>query len=438
MEKKIFAILNSMAEGVITVDKEFKITFINEAAESITGFKGSIVKGNYCKNIFNSDFCFSNCPIANVLENGKNVYDVDTKIRCNNKEPKYIRLNAAILKDENNSPIGGVISFRDLTELKKVENLISCDSQFMGMIGMTKEMREIFRLVEDISYSDASVFIQGETGTGKELIANAIQSLGKRKDKQFVKVNCSVIPHELIASELFGHVKGAFTDAFKERIGRFEFADKGTIFLDEIGELPLQMQPQLLRVIENGSFERLGETQSRNVDVRILSATNTRVEDAIKKGKFRQDLYYRLNVIPIELPPLRNRKDDIPFLVNYFIKKYSLLYQKNIEGIDDDALNLLYKWSWPGNIRELENAIEFALIKSKKEGNITVCCLPSKLQILSRYNCKDEVSKNVMAVSNTELIELLSQNRWNKSKVAEILGIDRTTLWRKLKSIGVN
>ncbi len=438
MDIKNFSILNSIAEGVITVDKEFKITFFNEVAERITGFEGSKVIGNYCKNIFNSEFCYTNCPIANVLKNGKNVYDVDTLIQCNNREPILVRLNAAILKDESNSPVGGVISFRDLTILKKVENLLGSEGQFMGMIGTTREMKEIFRLVEEIANSDAPVFIQGETGTGKELIANAVQSLSKRKENKFIKVNCSVIPHNLLASELFGHAKGAYTDAYKERIGRFEFADKGTIFLDEIGELPLQIQPQLLRVLEHGSFERLGETNTRNVDVRIISATNTIIEEAIAKSNFRQDLYYRLNVIPIELPPLRKRKDDIPFLVNYFIKKYSLVYRKKIVSVDDNVMELLINWSWPGNIRELENVIEYALIKTKDQDNLCICCLPGKIRGSLKCSGKNNANENILGSDNARLIELLNQNKWNKSKVAKMLGIDRTTLWRRLKAIGIN
>lgn len=431
-------ILNSLAEGVITVDKDFKITFFNEAAERITGFDREKVLGKFCKNIFNTEYCFSNCPIANVLQSGKNVLDFDTTIQCTNENAVPVRLNAAILKDENNFPIGGVISFRDITILKKVENFLSSENFFMGMIGASKEMQEIFQLIEEISNSDVPVFIHGETGTGKELVANAIQQLSKRKTKNFVKVNCSVIPPNLLASELFGHVKGAFTDAHKDRIGRFEYADKGTIFLDEIGELPLVMQPQLLRVIEEGSFERLGENLTRNVDVRIISATNIKIEDAIKNNKFRQDLFYRLNVVPIELPPLRNRKEDIPFLVNHFIKKYSLIYKKNVEGIEEKALDYLINWDWPGNVRELENTIEYALIKTKEDGNLCLCCLPNKIRGALKCKKKNGENKIMLDQSNAELIDLLNQNKWNKSKVAEMLGIDRTTLWRKLKSIGIN
>jgi PAS domain S-box-containing protein len=429
-------ILNSLAEGVITVDKNFKITFFNDAAEKITGFAREKVIGNICKNIFKSEFCLSNCPIASVLQNGKNVYDIETCIHSINDSTINVKLNAAVLKDESNNPVGGVISFRDVTFIKKIETILSNDNLFMGMIGSSKEMQEIFRLIEEISDSDVPVFIHGETGTGKELVANAIQKLSKRKDKNFVKVNVSVIPQNLLASELFGHVKGAFTDAHKDRIGRFEFADKGTIFLDEIGELPMQMQPQLLRILESGSFERLGETITRYVDVRIISATNINVDEAIQTGKFRQDLFYRLNVVPIEIPPLRNRKDDIPLLVNHFIKKFSLVYKKNLDGIDDDALELLSNWDWPGNIRELENVIEFAVIKAKKEGNLCLCTLPAKIR--GSIKCKKNNNVNrIIDINNTDLIDLLNNNKWNKSKVAEILGIDRTTLWRKLKSLGI-
>jgi len=314
-------ILNSIAEGVITVDKEFKITFINEAAEKITGFKKDEVIGQFCKNVFKSEFCLSNCPIAQILRNGKSVFDLDTFINCSNSEVLPIRINAAVLKDENNIPTGGVITFRDISLFKQVEDIIKAESQFHGMIGKNKAMKEIYQLVMEISDSDAHVLIMGETGTGKELIANAIQATSKRKKENFVKINCSVIPHNLLGSELFGHAKGAFTDAKSDRIGRFELANNGTIFLDEIAEMPLQMQTQILRVIQEGTFERLGESATRKTDVRIIAATNMNLENAISSGKFREDLFYRLSVLPIEVPPLRKRKDDIPLLIHSFIRK---------------------------------------------------------------------------------------------------------------------
>ncbi|OGU37180.1 MAG: sigma-54-dependent Fis family transcriptional regulator [Ignavibacteria bacterium RIFOXYB2_FULL_35_12] len=431
-------ILNSIAEGVITVDKEFKITFINEAAEKITGFKKDEVIGQFCKNVFKSEFCLSNCPIAQILRNGKSVFDLDTFINCSNSEVLPIRINAAVLKDENNIPTGGVITFRDISLFKQVEDIIKAESQFHGMIGKNKAMKEIYQLVMEISDSDAHVLIMGETGTGKELIANAIQATSKRKKENFVKINCSVIPHNLLGSELFGHAKGAFTDAKSDRIGRFELANNGTIFLDEIAEMPLQMQTQILRVIQEGTFERLGESATRKTDVRIIAATNMNLENAISSGKFREDLFYRLSVLPIEVPPLRKRKDDIPLLIDYFIRKFSFIYKKKILGIDESALDLLINWQWPGNIRELENSIEYAVIKSRGKTHINSHNLPLRIKE-KVFNGKSE-NKNLQTIehNSANIIELLNTHKWNKTKVAEILGVDRTTLWRKLKSLGID
>ncbi len=440
MEKqKTETILNSLAEGVITVDKEFKITFINEAASSITGFHKDEVIGKICKSVFKSDYCLDNCPIAKILRSGKSIFDFDSQIECKNSKPIPIRLNAALLKDEQDNPSGGVITFRDLSILKKIEGLLKQESNFHGMISNSKSMTEIFTLIEQISDSDAPVLITGETGTGKELVANAIQNLSKRNKKSYVKVNCSVIPHNLLASELFGHAKGAFTDAFKERVGRFELADGGTIFLDEIGEMPLPMQPQILRVAQDGTFERLGESITKSVDVRILTATNINLEKAISEGKFREDLFYRLNVIHITLPPLRKRADDIPLLANHFLKKFTLIYKKNIPFIEPDCLEHLTKWQWPGNVRELENSIEYAVIRNKPDQSLSVCSFPNK--IIENLKCKQKnmsVTADEIPFESTTLLELLNQHKWNKTKVAQVLGIDRTTLWRKLKAMGIS
>lgn len=430
-------ILNSIAEGVITVDKEFRITFINGAAEKLTGFQKDEVVGQFCKSVFKSEFCLSNCPIAQVLKNGKNIFDLDTSINCVNTQSIPIRLNAAVLKDENNIPTGGVITFRDISLFKQVEDIIKAESQFHGIVGKNKSMKEIYQLIMEISDSDAHVLITGETGTGKELVANAIQATSKRSKESFVKINCSVIPHNLLASELFGHAKGSFTDAKSDRIGRFELANNGTIFLDEIGEMTLQMQTQILRVIQEGTFERLGESITRKTDVRIIAATNINLEDAIVQGKFRRDLFYRLSVLPIEVPPLRKRKDDIPILIDYFIKKFSFVYKKTIQGIEDNALDLLVNWQWSGNVRELENSIEYAIIKSKSENNLSIQNLPVRIKDKAGYLKNEIKSRNSFEHNNTNLIELLNTHKWNKTKVAEILGVDRSTLWRRLKSLGI-
>ena len=438
-EQRTDTILNSLAEGVIIVDKKYKITFINEAASSMTGFQKDEVIGKICKNVFKSEYCSENCPIARILKFGKSIFDYDSQIECKNSIPIPIRLNAALLKDEADNPSGGVITFRDISIIKKIEVLLKEESNFHGMISNSKTMKEIFTLIEQIAESDAPVLITGETGTGKELVANAIQTLSKRKNNKYVKVNCSVIPHNLLASELFGHAKGAFTDAQKEREGRFELADKGTIFLDEIGEMPLPMQPQILRVAQDGTFERLGESITKKVDVRIITATNIDMEKTISEGKFREDLFYRLNVIHIILPPLKKRLDDIPLLANHFLRKYTLIYKKNIPHIDDDCIEHLMRWHWPGNIRELENAIEYAVIRNKPDKSLCICAFPAKIRENIFCNQKNHVMPDTQVpFENTSLLELLNQHKWNKTKVAQILGVDRTTLWRKLKSLDIS
>lgn len=437
-EQKTDTILNSLAEGVITVDKEFKITFINEAATKMTGFQRDEVIGKICKNVFKSEYCSENCPIARILKFGKSIFDYDSQIECKDSIPIPIRLNAALLKDENDNPSGGVITFRDISILKKIEGLLQEESNFHGIISNSKTMKDIFTLVEQIADSDAPVLITGETGTGKELIANAIQTLSKRNNSKYVKVNCSVIPANLLASELFGHAKGAYTDAQKERVGRFELADGGTIFLDEIGEMPLQMQPQILRVVQDGTFERLGESTTKSVDVRIITATNIDLEKAIAEGKFREDLLYRLNVIHINLPSLKKRIDDIPLLANHFLKKYTIIYKKNIPYIDDECIEHLTRWHYPGNIRELENAIEYAVIRNKPDKSLCICAFPAKIRENIFCSQKNNViPDDVLPFENASLLELLNQHKWNKTKVAQILGVDRTTLWRKLKAMGI-
>jgi transcriptional regulator with PAS, ATPase and Fis domain len=366
-----------------------------------------------------------------ILESGNPLYDFRSNIEIKDGSRKPIKLNAAILKNESDQPIGGVISFRDLSEIESIRKDISSTGNFYGIIGRGKAMQDIFNLIEEISDSDATVLIQGESGTGKELVANAIQATSKRKSKPFVKVNCAVFPENLLASELFGHVKGAFTDAVKDRLGRFELANEGTIFLDEIAEMPLQTQVQLLRVLQEGTFERVGESIPRKSDVRVIAATNIKIAEALKNGKLREDLYFRLNVIPIFIPPLRERVEDIPHLVNSFIKEFSKVYNKQIEDIDNEALDALIKYYWPGNVRELENIIEFLVVRTKQQ-IIQFYSLPDSLKT-AKYNFQSVTEHK--RENPSELIQILEKHKWNKTKAAEELGVGRTTLWRMLKTL---
>ena len=424
-------ILDSIGEGLLTVDKNFKVNFFNRAAEEITGYNRDEVVGQFCKNVLKCELCETKCPIGLILETGNNLYDYRSKIRIKNGDSKPIRLNAAILKNGNEEPVGGVVSFRDLSELETLRKDRASGNSFCGLIGHGKAMQEIFELIREISDSDAAVLIQGESGTGKEMLANAIQATSKRNNKPFVKVNCAVFPETLLASELFGHVKGAFTDAVKDRYGRFEMANEGTIFLDEIAEMPLQTQVQLLRVLQEGQFERVGESIPRKADVRIIAATNLEVKVALDSSKLREDLFYRLNVIPITIPPLRERTEDIPYLVNSFIKEYSKVYNKVIKDIEDNALDVLMNYYWPGNVRELENVIEYTVVRAKEE-IIRLENLPPSIRTSSEI--KNTVSE-FKRENPSELLQLLEKHKWNKTKVAEELGIGRTTLWRMLKKV---
>ena len=426
-------ILDSLGEGVITVDKDFRVTFFNRAAEIITGYKRDEVSGRLCKLVFDCELCETKCPIGLVLETNQNIYDFSSNILLKDGSRKSIKLNAAILKNGDGIPTGGVISFRDLSEIEAIKEDRKSMTTFYGIIGHSKAMQQIFELIKEISESDAAVLVQGESGTGKEMIANAIQATSRRKGKPFVKVNCSVFPENLLASELFGHVKGSVTDAIKDRPGRFELADGGTIFLDEVAEMPLQTQIQLLRVLQEGAFERVGESIPRKTNVRVIAATNINIEKALNTGKLREDLYYRLNVIPVVIPSLREKKEDIPYLVKYFIEDFAKAYRKDINDITNFALDILINYNWPGNVRELENVIEYAVVRTKEMQIITKESLPSSLGYLPSTKSIDQ--KVYKKESAAEIVQLLEKNHWNKTKVAKELGIGRTTLWRMLKDL---
>ncbi|MCI0513975.1 sigma 54-interacting transcriptional regulator, partial [candidate division KSB1 bacterium] len=316
------AILNSIGEGLFTVDQDFKITSFNRAAERMTGYTAALVLNKFCKHVFRTDKCQAGCPLALTLEKGENLYDYELYLRAGEIGQLQVKVNTAILFDREHQPVGGVLSFRESTPCSGFVDDLELQAHFEGMVGISQPLREIFTMIAEISDSDASVLIQGESGTGKELVANAIQRRSLRAKMPFIKINCSVFPETLLASELFGHIRGAFTGAQHDRTGRFEAANGGTVFLDEIAEASPQVQVQLLRILQDGTFERIGESGTRRTDVRIIAATNQNLELALKSGKFRDDLFYRLNVIPVFLPPLRERKMDIPLLIQFFINKY--------------------------------------------------------------------------------------------------------------------
>lgn len=350
---------------------------------------------------------------------------------------KPLHLDEIVAKVETMSQLKSLIK-----ENRYLKDKLSKKFNFENIIGKNKKMQELFELIRDIAKTSSTVLIRGESGTGKELIANAIHFNSDRIEKPFVKVNCAVLAENLLESELFGHVKGAFTGAIKDKIGRFELAHGGTIFLDEIGDISPNMQLKLLRVLQEGEFERVGGTETKKVDVRILAATNRNLEEAMKSGNFRQDLYYRLNVIPLDVPPLRERKDDIPLLVAYFLEKFSADFKKRIEAVEDDAMQYLQSYDWPGNIRELENLMERAIVLNKN-GILTVKDFP-----ISVSNAESEEEINIQVnndltevVDNFErkiILKALRENNFNKLRTAEKLGIHRSTFMSKLKKYEIN
>ncbi len=351
---------------------------------------------------------------------------------------KPLRLDEILSKVDTISQLKSLIK-----ENQYLREKLSQKYNFNNIIGKNRKMLELFDLIKDIAKTNSTVLITGESGTGKELIANAIHFNSDRIKKPFVKVNCGVLAENLLESELFGHVKGAFTGAIRDKLGRFEMANGGTIFLDEIGDISLNMQLKLLRVLQEGEFERVGGTETIKVDVRIIAATNRDLQELMRKGEFRQDLYYRLNVIPIEVPPLRERKDDIPLLVTHFLTKFNEQFNKNIDSIDDEAMQCLQEYDWPGNIRELENLVERAVVLNKT-GRLTLKDFPpyivQKREPALEVEIDSDQSLNDL-VDNFEkqiIMKALRENNFNKLRTAEKLGIHRSTFMSKLKKYGIN
>lgn len=426
-------LLDVIGEGVFAIDKNFRITFFNRAAEEMTGYKRGEVLGKLCKTVCDPARCLAACPIAHALQLGKRITGHDCTLLHRGGRVLNVKLNAAILYDAGGEPDGGVISFRDLSEFEDLKTRLAEKTCFYGLAAHNKNMLDIFHLVEEIADSDAPVLIQGEPGTGKEKIANAIRSLSSRKNAPYIRMNCAIFSPQLLAAELFGHVKGAFSGAVKDRQGRLELANGGTIFLDEVTKIPLEIQLSLLHFLQEGRFERLGESLARTANVRIIAATDKNLQRALANGEFRADLYYRLNVIPIEIPPLRARLDDIPVLVHHFGEKFAMLHKRPPVQISDEAMDLLLRYTWPGNVRELENAMEYAFARTPAGEPVS----PEKLLPKIRQAAPATSGAPFPGQQEIEILQLLNKHQWNKTKVAKELGLGRTTLWRKMKALGL-
>lgn len=429
-------ILDSVAAGIFTVDMENRITSFNHTAEQTTGISKDRALGRRCWEIFKSDICEIGCPIQQAIRTDTQVVNKSAYIVNAFGDRLPVGITAAPLR-EGDQIIGGVETFRDLSQVetlrKKVEKNYSCED----ILSRNHRMQEIFETLPIIAASPSTVLVEGESGTGKELVAHAIHNLSPRVDKPFVALNCGALPDTLLESELFGYKAGAFTDAKKDKPGRFARAEGGTLFLDEIGDISPALQVRLLRVLQERVYEPLGSTASVKTDVRIVVATNQNLKELVRQGKFRQDLYYRINVIEIVLPPLRARKEDIPLLTDHFIARFNHIQNKDIVGISNAALEPLMAYDFPGNIRELENVIEHAFVLCAG-GFIEVGHLPPSVRPPSEPAFADlSEGTSLENMEKLMILDTLRRSDWNRSIAAQELGVHKSTLFRKIKIYGI-
>ncbi len=432
------AIFNSNIEGTFTIDTEWNVTSFNNSAEKITGYKRSEAIGKKCWDIFGSILCGNGCHMEQTMQKGKSMIGNELEILHKSGRKIPIRVNSGILVNNENENIGAVETFIDISEIKNLSSHLNDVYKFENIVGRNKEIKQIIYVLESVAQTDSSVLITGESGTGKELAARAIHLNSSRRMGPFVAVNCAAFVETLIESELFGHEKGAFTGAIKTKLGKFELAHGGTLFLDEIGDLSIAVQTKLLRVIETLEFERVGGNKLFKMNTRIIAATNKNLPKEISIGNFREDLFYRINVINIHLPPLRDRMDDLPLLVNHFIQSFNKKFGKNIKHFSTEAYDRLIEYNWPGNVRELENVIEHCFVLCSGEV-IQIECLPKRLREdakVTPYN-EDSFQKGIKHAEKDLIISVLEKNKWNRSKSAKELNINPSTLWRKMKKYGI-
>ncbi|MBW2117122.1 MAG: sigma 54-interacting transcriptional regulator [Deltaproteobacteria bacterium] len=436
-------VVHTMLDGLMVVDPDGIILSINDAMEELTGYRKDELIGKPC-DILDCDTCFGTRARGGdrhcaLFKDGQ-VRHSKCVLKKKDGSPLHVLKNAAILRDKDGVVVGGVETLADCTELVAKDQVISSlrrelsiEDSFQGIIGKSLAMRQIFDLIKSAAPSEAPVVIYGESGTGKELVAAAIHSLGPRSKGPFITVNCAALSESLLESELFGHVKGAFTGADRTRVGRFEAASNGDIFLDEIGDLPLSTQVKMLRVLQEKEIEKVGDHHPVAIDVRVLAATNKDLKRLMEEGRFRDDLYYRIGVIPLYLPPLRERREDIPLLIDTFINRIRIKSRKQISGINKEALELLTGYDWPGNVRELINVIEYAFVLCGG-GEIMPQHIPGTLTGRPQpLSAKQSARSNNMGDEKERLLEALKRSGGNKSEAARILGISRVTLWKRLK-----
>ena len=431
------AILESISDGVFTVDTDWRITSFNRAAEEITGIKRQEAMGRICSEVFRCSMCETECALRRTMQSGKPIIGKSGYIIGADGERLPISVSTAVLKDEQGNVVGGAETFRDLSEVEALRRELEGRTQIGDLVSRSPLMQRVFEVLPAIAGSPSTVLICGETGTGKELMAQTIHSLSHHRKGPFVAVSCGALPDTLLESELFGYKAGAFTGAVKDKPGRFALARGGTLFLDEIGEVSPALQVRLLRVLQERTYEPLGAVRCETTNARIITATNKDLAAETRRGNFREDLYYRVNVVRVELPPLRNRKEDIPLLVEHFIDRFNRLRHTSIRGISGEALSLLMAHHWPGNIRELENVIERSFILCNKP-LIGIAHLPEEMTAHGKLKTRTSSMRSARELLDAQAISsALARNDNNRLAAARELGIHKSTLFRKIKKLGI-
>jgi len=447
-------IVNTINDGLMVINPDGSILMVNKAFETLTGYSAKEAVGMSC-TLLGCDACEKTMETrkesvwCKMFEPGEqDMKKCRCLLKCKDGTFLPVLKNASILWDENRTRVVGVVeTLTDISELTRLDEKIQIlsrqwDSEggFWGLIGKSPEMEKVFEMIRKAALSRAPVIILGESGTGKELVANAIHLCGERKHAPFIQLNCAALNEAVLESELFGHARGAFTGAYTHRIGRFQAANHGDFFLDEIGDIPLSIQTKLLRVLESGEFERVGDISPLKVDVRIITATNRDLEELIEKKEFRQDLFFRINVIPIHLPPLRERKQDIPLLISIFIRRLNNSTGKAITGLSRDAMEIVMDYNWPGNVRELKNAMEYAFVTT--DGTVIhLKNLPRKINSphTGAGESREEWMEEIRFSSERDrLIQALQQTGGNQTKAAQVLGVNRVTVWNRMKKYGID
>ncbi len=426
--ENLVRVLDNLNEGIIAHDLQRRIYFFNAEAERITGFSRAEVIGRDCHAVFDGPFCGQWCKFHdNPPATGDHV-EYELNITTKSGDQRRVEFRATKVRDDDNSFAGIVAAFRDMTELRDLQRRSGEMMRFASIIGGHHKMQTVYEQITDVAQYDFPVHLYGETGTGKELVANAVHNESRRGGAPFVPINCGALPEGLIESELFGHVKGAFSGAIRDKKGRFELADGGTLFLDEVAELSKPMQVKLLRFLQEGTLEKVGGESIIEVNVRVISATNKDLKKEVRRNNFREDLFYRLNVIPIQIPPLRERKNDIPLLANHFLDQVADRSGHPAPKMSEPALAAMMDYAWPGNVRELQNAVQFAIVKCNKK-----IILPRDLPLELAQSDGDSHRRGPSRKLGTSTVRrALTKAGGNKAKAARLLGVGRATLYRFL------